>query len=88
MHDIEVIAIKGLDSAIIGTTVRNGREVLAYDYDKAIAIIMSSGFDKDYAENFIAEAEAFHTETGPTFVYLDIHEEVYDTCPPVGATIH
>ena len=88
MRDIEVVAINGLDSAIIGTTVRDGREVLAYDYDKAIAILMSHGFDMEHAEKFIAEAEAFHDEGGPTFVYLDIHEEVHDTFPPAGTTFH
>ena len=88
MHDIEVISIRGLDAAIIGTTLRNGREVLAYDYDKAIAILMSHGFDMDKAEQFIAEAEAFHENGGPTFVYLDIHEEVHDTFPPAGTTFH
>ena len=36
----------------------------------------------DKAEQFIAEAEAFHENGGPTFVYLDIHEEVHDTFPP------
>ena len=36
MVDIEVLAIEGLDDAIIGSTIRNGREVLAYNYDKAV----------------------------------------------------
>lgn len=88
MLDIEVIAINGLDSAIIGTTVRNGREVLAYDYDKAVAIIVSNGHDIEYAEKFIEEAARFHEEGGPAFVYLDVEEENYDIFPPEGVTVH
>lgn len=88
MHDIEVISIKGLDAAIIGTTIRNGREVLAYDYDKSVAILLTRGFEVAEAEKFLAEAEAFHEDGGPTFVYLDIHEEVHDTFPPAGTTFH
>lgn len=88
MLDIEVIAINGLDSAIIGTTVRNGREVLAYDYDKAVAIIVGNGHDIEYAEKFIEEAARFHEEGGPAFVYLDVQEDIYDNFPPEGVTIH
>lgn len=88
MHDIEVIAITGLDSAIIGTTVRDGQEVLAYDYDKAVAIIVSNGHDVEYAEKFIEEAARYHENGGPAFVYLDVEEECYDTFPPEGVTVH
>lgn len=88
MHDIEVISIKGLDSAIIGTTLRDGREVLAYDYDKAVAIIVASGHDVEYAERFIEEAARFHEEGGPAFVYLDVEEDLYDTFPTEGVTVH
>lgn len=88
MSDIEVIAINGLDSAIIGTTVRNGREVLAYDYDKALKIIVQSGRDVEYAEKFLEEAAAYHREGGPAFVYLDVQEDIHDTFPPAGTTIH
>jgi hypothetical protein len=88
MLDIEVIAINGLDSAIIGTTVRNGREVLAYDYDKAVQIIVQSGRDIEYAEKFIEEAARYHEEGGPAFVYLDVQEDIYDIFPPEGVTVH
>ena len=88
MLHIEMIAITGLDSAIIGTTVRNGREVLAYDYDKAVQIIVASGRDIEYAEKFIEEAARFHEEDGPAFVYLDVEEENYDIVPPEGVTVH
>lgn len=88
MLDIEVIAINGLDSAIIGTTVRNGREVLAYDYDKAVQIIVANGHDIEYAEKFIEEAARFHEEHGPAFVYLDVEEENYDIFPTEGVTVH
>ena len=88
MHDIEVLAIDGLNDAIIGSTVRDGREVLAYDYDKAIAIIMASGHDEEYAENWIAEMSSEDVEGAPAFVYLDNDQKPYGFSPPTGSTVH
>ena len=88
MSDIEVVAIQGLDAAIIGSTVRNGVEVLAYDYDKAITVLMSSGYSAKYAEDFIAEVSEKDFEGAPAFVYLDNDNEFYVSSTPGGTTVH
>jgi hypothetical protein len=88
MSDIEVVAIDGLDAAIIGSTVRNGREVLAYNYDKAIAIIIANGYSEEYAEEWIAEVSSHDFDGAPAFVYFDDDHEFYGSSAPPGATIH
>ena len=88
MSDIEVVAIDGLDAAIIGSTVRNGREVLAYDYDKAIAIIIAQGYSEEYAEQWIADVSSKEFDGAPAFVYFDNDQELYGSSAPPGATIH
>ena len=88
MSDIEVVAIDGLDAAIIGSTVRNGREVLAYNYDKAIAIIIANGHSEEYAEEWIAEVSSHEFDGAPAFVYFDDDHEFYGSSAPPGATIH
>ena len=88
MSDIEVVAIDGLDAAIIGSTVRNGREVLAYNYDKAVAIIVAAGFSQEYAEEWIAEVSSKEFDGAPAFVYFDDEQEFYGSSAPPGATIH
>jgi uncharacterized protein YecE (DUF72 family) len=88
MSDIEVVAIDGLDAAIIGSTVRNGREVLAYDYDKAIAIIIAQGYSEEYAEQWIADVSSKEFDGAPAFVYFDNDQEFYGSSAPPGATIH
>jgi hypothetical protein len=88
MSDIEVVAIDGLDAAIIGSTVRNGREVLAYNYDKAIAIIISKGHSEEYAEEWIAEVSSQEFDGAPAFVYFDDDQEFYGSSAPPGITVH
>ena len=88
MSDIEVVAIEGLDEAIIGSTVRNGREVLAYNYDKAVSIIVSKGHSEEYAEEWIAEVSSREFDGAPAFVYFDNNQEFYGISPPAGVTVH
>lgn len=88
MFDIEVVAIEGLDAAIIGSTVRNGREVLAYNYDKAVAIIRAAGHSEEYAEEWIAEVSSKEFDGAPAFVYLDETHEFYGPSSPAGTTVH
>ncbi len=88
MSDIEVVAIQGLDAAIIGSTVRNGVEVLAYDYDKAIDVLVSSGYSEKNAEDFIVEVSEKDFEGAPAFVYLDKDNEFYGSSTPSGTTVH
>jgi hypothetical protein len=44
--------VGGLDGALIGSAMANGEEVLVYDYDKCVEIIIGAGCDVDYAENY------------------------------------
>jgi len=88
MSDIEVVAIDGLDAAIIGSTVRNGREVLAYNYDKAIAIIVANGHSEEYAEEWIADVASREFDGAPAFVYFDDDQEFYGSSTPPGVTVH
>lgn len=88
MSDIEVVAINGLDDAIIGSTVQYGVEVLAYDYDKAVAIIMASGHTEQYAEEFIGKVMSQIDEGTPAFIYIDNDHESYGSSVPNGATVH
>tara|TARA_X000001036_G_C20651320_1_gene795109 strand:- start:334 stop:612 length:279 start_codon:yes stop_codon:yes gene_type:complete len=71
MSDIEVLAITGLDDAIIGTTLKNGREVLAYDYDKAVAIIQKAGYSEELAEAWLDKATNEEFDGSPAFIFLD-----------------
>ena len=88
MVDIEVLAIEGLDDAIIGSTIRNGREVLAYNYDKAVNLIIAAGHSKEYAEEWIAEVSSKEFDGAPAFIYVDNNQEFYGPSSPAGTTVH
>ncbi len=87
MHQVEVVAIDGLDAAIIGTTVRGTREVLAYDYDKAVEILMDHGYTQESAEDWIKEVTSAEFDGAPTFVYLDYDKDTNGT-DTISSTIH
>ena len=86
--EIEVFAIDGLDAAIIGTTVRHRQEVLCYDYDKCVAIVIAQGYSQEYAEEYIDRLSSADFEGAPAFVYFDNDQEFYGSSPTEGATVH
>jgi len=88
MRNIEVIALTGLDAAIIGTALIDGREVLAYSFDKCVALIMDRGHDEEFAESFLTEAQNAGVEGAPVFVFLDSYEETDGIRAPKGTSIH
>ena len=88
MVDIEVLAIEGLGDGIIGSTIRNGREVLAYNYDKAVDLIIAAGHSEEYAEEWIAEVSSREFDGAPAFVYFDNDQEYYGISTPAGVTVH
>ena len=45
----DVMTMDGYDDAIIGVVERIGLEVVCYDLDKVIAILMKQGMDEDDA---------------------------------------
>tara|TARA_R100001377_G_scaffold69191_1_gene44482 strand:+ start:1585 stop:1857 length:273 start_codon:yes stop_codon:yes gene_type:complete len=86
--DIEVVAITGLDSAIIGTAVRNSREVLAYDFGKTIDILLHQGYSEQDAEEYVAELADKEFDGAPIFIYIDDEPKLYGTSPESGITVH
>lgn len=88
MSKIEVLAITGLDDAILGSAVVNGQEVLAYDFDKAIGIILAVGHTEEYAHDYLSELAEQKAEGAPVFVYIDNDDEFYGSTASDGTTIH
>jgi len=88
MSEIEVVAIQGLDAAIIGTAERDGIEVLAYDYDKAFLLVVQEGYSEESAEKYLAKMMATVFEGSPVFIYLDNDQEFYGSSTPAGTIVH
>lgn len=88
MRNIEVIALTGLDAAIIGTTAIGDREVLAYDFDKCVALLSEMGHDEFYIEEYVAGVQSAQVEGAPVFIYLDPVEEINGGTPPEGTVFH
>ena len=88
-EDIELLAIGGLDGAVVGSAMTNGEEVLVYDYDKCVEIIIGAGCDIAYAENYVLALSQATTKGVPLFVHFDNSLEYYGEPPSVGAaTVH
>ena len=89
VDDIQLLAIGGLDGAIIGSAMTNGEEVLVYDYDKCVEIIIGAGGDIEAAENYVLELSEATTKGIPIFVHFDNSLDYYGEPPSVGAaTVH
>jgi hypothetical protein len=75
--EIEMIAIEGLDSALIGTGLRGTSEVLVYDATKAEVLLQNNGFGTDSLHDFLYSVGIDSLgENAPLFVYLD--EDISD----------
>lgn len=73
MHMVKVIALEGLDSAIIGTCSRDGKnEVLVYNADIAHGLLRKTGLSSDEA-NDVVEGTRFleHGDDAPIFVHVN-----------------
>lgn len=72
MSDIEMMAINGLDEAVIGTGVRGDTEVLVYDATHVLEILEAIGYNEPSLDEFL---EYIHInelgERAPIFVFLD-----------------
>ena len=88
MDLIEVVAVEGLESAVLGTAIRGSREVLAYDYHKAVTIFLSYGKTIEDIEEYIASVAAQEFEGAPIFVYLDNTKSPYANNHEPGTTVH
>jgi hypothetical protein len=87
-EEIELFAITGLDRAIIGTTLKNGSEVLCYDYDKSLAIVVDAGFSEEHAHIWIETMASRNFEGAPTFIHVGSPQETHDLDYSDGITIH
>jgi hypothetical protein len=68
---IELIAVEGLNEAIIGTTLRDDREVIAYDFGKAVELVIASGQTNEEATRFIENLSQDVFKGSPAFIYMD-----------------
>jgi hypothetical protein len=88
MSMIEVVVIDGLDEAIVGSALVNDREVIAYNYDKCVALIVEAGNTLEHAQEFLKEITSQEFEGAPVFIYFDEETEFYGSSVPEGRTVH
>ena len=88
MDQIEVYAVEGLEQAVIGTAIRGAREVLTYDYDKALALIAAEGRTSDEAREYLADFVEADFDGAPLFVFLSNQPDSNDARPKPGTTVH
>ena len=88
MSMVEVVVIDGLDDAIVGSALVNDREVLAYDYDSCMEIIVAAGNSVEHAKEFLKEITSHEFEGAPVFIYFDEETEFYGSSVPTGSTVH
>ena len=67
-----MIALDGLDSAVLGTGVKDGNEVLVYDAYKVLEMLYEAGYEDMSLEDYL-EQTGLHEmgEVAPLFVFLD-----------------
>ena len=74
-YDLEYfMAIEGLDDAVIGTasTSLDQKEVLAYDFEKAVQILASLNWSKAEVEAWLDNSMAKDSDGSyPIFIYRD-----------------
>ena len=72
-HATQVVALDGLDDAIIGTCNQlGGGEVVAYDYGKVVALFESMDWNEDeFEEWWEVMSENIPPDSYPVFVNLD-----------------
>jgi len=87
MDDIDLLAIDGLDAAIVGSAMVDGQEVLIYDFDKCVEVIIGAGSTIEYAEEYVLELSMSNIKGIPIFVNFDNNLEYYGESPSIGATI-
>ena len=67
-------AIEGLEDAVIGTASVSAdeKEVLAYDFEKAVQILAEKNWTKEEVETWLEHiTDNFVPENQPIFVYRD-----------------
>ena len=87
MQVTDVIAIDGLDDAILGTTFRNGREVLAYDYYLCVELLRNQRAPFSEIVRFLEAAATAEASGGLVFVYSK-EEKERGVPSETSATLH
>ena len=85
--EVDLVAIAGMDAAIVGTCLSNRREVLCYNYAKCVELIVAQGTSEADAELFIAELSSTDVEGAPVFVHFNDEQFFYDGYSDSG-TVH
>ena len=67
---VEVIAVDGLEEAIVGSSHIRGSEVLVYSIEACISIMLSNGYDHAEATETMGELMLDPTPGNPIFMYL------------------
>ena len=70
--ELEMIAIEGLDAALIGTGLNGSTEVLVYDATKAESLLVENGSGADSLHDYLYTVGIDGLgNSAPLFVYLD-----------------
>ena len=70
--EVEMIAIEGLDKALIGTGLNGSTEVLVYDAAKAETLLFENGFGAESLHDYLYTVGIDDLgHSAPLFVYLD-----------------
>lgn len=83
---LEMIAIEGLDDAILGTGIRTSKnEVLVYDGDVAEEILLYMGYGENSLPHFLESIDLDSLgDKAPMFIYLDSDKDIYDRTSNTG----
>jgi len=83
---LEMIAIEGLDDAILGTGIRTSKnEVLVYDGDVAEEILLYMGYGEHSLPHFLESIDLDSLgDKAPMFIYLDSDKDLYDRTSNTG----
>jgi len=84
--ELEMIAIEGLDEAILGTGIRTSKsEVLVYDGDVAEEILLHMGYGENSLPYFLESIDLDGLgDKAPMFIYLDNDQNPYDRTTDIG----
>ena len=88
MSMVKVIALEGLDEAIIGTCSRDGEnEVLVYNADLVKKYLKGTGLStEDVLEIIEGSRFSEHGAFAPVFVHMDteLAKKIDNSCIPIG----
>jgi hypothetical protein len=84
---IDLIAVQGMDGAIVGTCMHRGYEALCYNFDKCVELVIERGGTEEEAETLVQSLAASNVEGAPVFVHFN-EDCLFDDGNSAGRTIH